>query len=64
MTHEIAFLTCHQKETVVAPILEKQGFAIRVENGFDTDALGTFTGETPRTLTQVQAALKKAQLAT
>lgn len=64
MTHEIAFLTCHQKETVVAPILEKQGFAIRVETSFDTDTLGTFTGETPRTLTQVQAALKKAQLAT
>lgn len=64
MTHEIAFLTCHQKEAVVAPILEKQGYTIRVETSFDTDALGTFTGETPRTLTQVQAALKKAQLAT
>lgn len=64
MIHEIAFLTCHRKETVVAPILEKQGFALRLASGFDTDALGTFSGETPRTLTQAQTALKKAQLAT
>jgi len=62
MINEIAFLTCHQKETVVAPILNKQGFVLRLEKSFDTDSLGTFTGETPRTLTQVQAALKKAQL--
>ena len=64
MTNEIAFLTCHQKETVVAPILKKQGFLVRLESSFDTDSLGTFTGETPRALTQIQAALKKAQLAT
>jgi len=64
MNNEIAFLTCHQKETVVAPLLQKLGFVIRVENSFDTDSLGTFTGEMPRALTQVQTALKKAQLAT
>ncbi len=64
MIDQIAFLTCHQKETVVAPILEQHGFALQRVNGFDTDTLGTFTGETPRTLTQAQTALKKAQLAT
>ena len=31
MTNEIAFLTCHQKETVVAPILKKQGFRVSAD---------------------------------
>ena len=62
MTHEIAFLTCHQKETVVAPILEKQGFAVRVETSFDTDTLGTFTGETPRPASMRDTARRKARI--
>ena len=64
MLKEIAFLTCHQKEKVVAPVLLKQGYVIRTVNDFDTDNLGTFTGEVERTLTQAQTALKKAQMAT
>jgi len=64
MLKEIAFLTCHQKEKVVAPVLLKQGYVIRTVNDFDTDNLGTFTGEVERALTQAQTALKKAQMAT
>ena len=64
MLKEIAFLTCHQKEKVVATVLLKQGYVIRTVNDFDTDNLGTFTGEVERVLTQAQTALKKAQLAT
>ncbi len=64
MQKEVAFLTCHHKEKVVAPVLLKQGYKIRLVDNFDTDSLGTFTGEVDRSLTQVQTALKKAQLAT
>lgn len=63
MTQELVFLTCHGKETAVAAALRKHGYAIQTYSDFDTDSLGTFTGETSRDLTQAQTALKKAQLA-
>lgn len=63
MTQELVFLTCHGKETAVAAALRKLGYAIQTYSDFDTDSLGTFTGEKARDLTQAQTALKKAQLA-
>ena len=61
---KVALLTKHAKERVLAPIL---GDALACEvvlvDGYDTDLLGTFTRETPRAGTQVEAARKKAKIA-
>lgn len=58
---EIAFLTKHEKEKVVAPLLEPfLGTKIRLARGFDTDELGTFTKDKPRAGTQLEAARAKA----
>ena len=60
---KIAFLTQHGKEQVVAPILEPAlGCAIKHVVGFDTDQLGTFTRDTPRPGTQLDAARRKARI--
>lgn len=58
----VALLTQHGKERVIAPALEP-ALGCRVEHvtGFDTDLLGTFTGETPRPGTQLDAARRKAR---
>lgn len=56
--------TKHQKERVIAPILERElGVRIIVPEGFDTDLFGTFTRDRPRTGTQQQAARVKAKAA-
>ncbi len=60
---KIAFLTCHQKDAAVRQALAQSGFEVEVFDAFNTDNLGTFTQERPRQLTQMQTALKKAQLA-
>lgn len=59
----IALLTQHGKERVIAPVLEP-ALACRVElvGGFDTDQLGSFTRETPRPGTQLEAARRKARI--
>lgn len=58
----VALLTQHGKEKTMAPILEP-GLGCTVEHvtGFDTDLLGTFTGETARAGTQLEAARRKAR---
>lgn len=62
-TQEIVLLSCHGKETAVAPALSKHGYLVQTYTDFDTDSLGTFTGEKDRELSQAQTALRKAQLA-
>jgi hypothetical protein len=59
----IALLTQHGKERVIAPVLEP-ALACRVEriDGYDTDQLGTFTRDTPRFGTQLEAARRKARI--
>lgn len=58
----VALLTQHGKEKVIAPMLEPAlGCRIELVTGFDTDQLGTFTRETPRPGTQLQAARQKAR---
>lgn len=58
----VALLTLHGKERVIAPILEPAlGCLIEHVSGFDTDQLGTFTREKPRSGTQIEAARCKAR---
>lgn len=52
--------TMHQKETVIAPLLEPAlGVQIQVPAGLDTDQFGTFTREIKRKGTQIEAARQK-----
>ncbi len=58
----LALLTQHGKERVIAPVLEPSlGCSIELVTGFDTDLLGTFTRETARYGTQLEAARRKAR---
>lgn len=59
----VALLTQHGKERLLGPVLET-ALGCRVERvtGFDTDQLGTFTRETPRAGTQIEAARRKARI--
>lgn len=59
----LALLTQHGKLDAVRIPLEAAGFAVFVQGGFDTDALGTFTGDVPRRGSQVEAAMAKARKA-
>lgn len=60
---KIALLTQHGKQRVIAAVLEPAlGCAIDLVTGFDTDLLGTFTRETPRVGTQLEAARRKARI--
>ncbi len=61
---QIALLTQHGKQRVIAPALEDAlGCRLRHVDGYDTDLLGTFTRDIPRLGTQVEAARKKARIA-
>ena len=52
--------TKHQKENVIAPVLEKElGVSCFTDDSFDTDVLGTFTGEIERELDPVSTAREK-----
>ncbi len=56
-------LTQHGKEEIVAPLLrELLGCRVEHVTGYDTDLLGTFTGEIPRQGSQLDAARKKARI--
>ena len=56
--------TMHQKERVMAPILERElGVKILVLADLDTDYFGTFTREVKRLGTQIEAARQKAKKA-
>lgn len=56
--------TMHQKEKVIAPLLEQElGIKIIVPPDFNTDIFGTFTRETKRPGTQIEAARLKAEKA-
>ena len=53
--------TMHQKERVMAPILERElGVKILVPTDFDTDKFGTFTREIKRSGSQIEAVRLKA----
>jgi hypothetical protein len=55
--------TMHGKAAAIAPPLARLGITLVVPEGLDTDRLGTFTAETPRTGTMEDAARGKARAA-
>lgn len=60
---EVALLTQHGKEAVIAPVLDVAlGCRVRRVAGYDTDRLGTFTRDIPRLGTQLEAARRKARI--
>lgn len=58
-----ALLTKHRKSQQLAPVLCDIGIELVEINFFDTDQLGTFSGEIERTLTPQDCALEKAKKA-
>ena len=57
---KLIIATKHQKESVIAPILEKElGINCFINETFDTDTLGTFTGEIERKLDPISTAREK-----
>ena len=58
---EAVITTQHQKEVLVAPALAPLGIKL-AHYEFDTDSLGTFSGEVPRELSQRETAIKKARI--
>ena len=56
-------LTRHGKARMIAPALATVGLSVEATDAFDTDRLGTFSGEVERTLTPLECARRKAQLA-
>jgi len=57
---KLVIATKHEKERVIAPILEAElGAICFVPDNFDSDAFGTFTGEIERTLNAVETARNK-----
>jgi len=55
--------TLHGKQSVIAPIFQNElGIEVQVAE-IDTDQFGTFAGEIPRTLSQLDAAIAKARSA-
>ena len=60
---EVALLTQHGKESVLAPTLKESiGCIVTTVEGYDTDLLGTFSRDIPRSGTQIEAARKKARI--
>ncbi|MDP4663699.1 MAG: hypothetical protein NWS74_08540, partial [Salibacteraceae bacterium] len=56
--------TKHQKESVIAPLLQTAlGVQCLTNPAFDTDKLGTFTGEVERVLDPIQTARQKCLMA-
>ena len=59
----VAFLTQHGKESLVRPVLEPAlGCTVQRAEGYDTDLLGTFSGEVKRIEGQLQTARTKARI--
>ncbi|MEN8884856.1 MAG: DUF6671 family protein [Winogradskyella sp.] len=57
---QLIIATKHKKETAIAPILEdKLGVACFVDRTFDTDLLGTFSGEVERNQSPIETARLK-----
>lgn len=60
----LTIATMHQKELVIAPILEKKlDVKCVVPFGMDTDQFGTFTGEIPRSISIIDTARAKCDFA-
>lgn len=60
---QVVIATKHRKARHIQPVLKELGFEIREYVEFDTDLLGTFSGEVERTLSPAECARLKAQKA-
>jgi ribosomal protein L37E len=61
---KLVIATMHKKEQVIAPVLESAlGVQCMVPQSFDTDVLGTFTGEVQRPYDPLTTARKKCLMA-
>ena len=61
---KLIIATKHEKEKVIAPLLEKAlGVSCFVNENFDTDVLGTFTGEIERELDPIATSRQKCLMA-
>ncbi|MCC2618304.1 hypothetical protein LJ739_18755 [Aestuariibacter halophilus] len=61
---DVVILTKHGKEQVLADVLEAElGWQLRATDAFDTDTLGTFSGDVERQGSAEQTATQKALLA-
>ncbi len=60
---QILIASMHQKEKVIAPILEKKLGLSCIIADINTDNLGTFSGEIDRTLSPLECAQKKCEWA-
>jgi hypothetical protein len=61
---KLVIATKHEKEKVISPIIEKElGVQCFVATNFDTDELGTFSGEVERKEDPISTARKKCLLA-
>ncbi|MCC5827597.1 DUF6671 family protein [Alkalimonas sp.] len=58
-----ALLTRHHKAAPIAPELAALGLTLTATDAYDTDQLGTFSGEIARTLSPLDCARTKAKLA-
>lgn len=56
---QLVIATMHGKEKVIAPILKQLGVEIVLPQNFNTDSLGTFTGEIERTTNPLETAKQK-----
>jgi hypothetical protein len=57
---KLIIATKHHKERVIAPILEQElGVQCFIDETFDTDLLGTFTGEVEREQDAIETAREK-----
>ena len=63
MTLKAAILTQHDKARLIAPALSTLGWQLSELSSFDTDALGSFSGERPRFMSPYECALRKAAIA-
>ena len=60
---KVLIATMHNKESVIAPILEKNlGAICFTSSSIDTDLLGTFSGEVPRNFDALTTLRKKCDL--
>jgi hypothetical protein len=60
----LSLATIHGKERAIFPVFEQHLLARCILcTAFDTDSLGTFTGEVPRMLTPIEAAKAKCRVA-
>jgi hypothetical protein len=60
----LVIATKHEKEKVIAPLLEEAlGVVCFIQEDFDTDTLGTFTGEIERELDPISTARQKCLMA-